>query len=207
MGAGASFTAIEDQQTLPLRQNGKASIKARVCDHIAAGRSLRTLELEGVCSRPTVKAWRRADPVFEACYLRARARARARRIAPLIMARLRGERMDPGQLGARSLSLVGLFREWFGLSPSEAAVLLALYQAKGLLRPAAQIAAEACATENTLLRAHIPKLRQAMESEAIDNANGCYGLTEVGMEECQAVILATSEEFGRMGDEIGSEAR
>ncbi len=190
------------QQSLPLRQNGKASVKARVCDHVAGGGSLRTLELAGICSRPTVKAWRITDPVFEACYQRARARARARRIAPLIQARLQAEAADIGQIGTRSLSLVGLFREWFGLSPTEAAVLHTLYRAKGLLRASTEIAAEAGVTEATLLRAHIPRLRQAMDSEAIDTSNGRYALTENGMEECQAVILATSEEFGRMGEEL-----
>ena len=184
---------LKPEQPLPLRQNGKATLKARVCDHVARGGSLRTLEQAGICSRPTVKCWRNADPVFETCYQRARARARARKLGPLMLARLQGADADPAIDGLRSISLAALFREWFRLSPSEAAVLHVLYQAKGLLRPAAQIAAEAGSTEGTLLRAHIPQLRRAMETEAIDTLNGCYRLTEVGMAECQDIILATGE--------------
>lgn len=107
------------------------------------------------------------------------------------------------QAGASVLSLTALFREWFGLRPSEAATLCVLFQARGRLLPALQIAAEVDATEATLRRANIPRLRQAMETEAIDTADGGYRLSEIGLEECQAVILAAGEAFARLGQELG----
>jgi len=87
------------------------------------------------------------------------------------------------------------FREWFGVPPAEADILVALYTARGGLMRDHQIAKFAAISLSTVKR-RICTLREALESEAIDCERGAgYRLTDTGMAECRAVLWQMGEEL------------
>lgn len=90
------------------------------------------------------------------------------------------------------------FADWFGLQPTTARVLVALYRAAGAPTTSTRLADIAAATARTVRTHHLKWLRQAMESEAIDREPGAgYLLTETGRAECLAVLWAMGEELRR----------
>ena len=80
------------------------------------------------------------------------------------------------------------FEHWFGISYAQAQVLALLFQARGGFLSTQQIAVmESSTHENVMVR--INRLRQALETEAIDTVRGQgYRLTEVGLAECRQAI-------------------
>lgn len=79
------------------------------------------------------------------------------------------------------------FREWFGLSPAEADILVALYTAGGQFIQTDDVLPAHYAPFT--LRQRVMNLRRALEVEAIDFVRGCgYRLTDVGLAECQRAI-------------------
>lgn len=95
-----------------------------------------------------------------------------------------------GGLGSTDMASVGLaFRDWFGLSPTEAAVLAALYQAAGAPLDAAQLARRAGSTPGAI-SVHIVQIRRALEADAIDCLpRAGYAMTAEGLAECRGAIL------------------
>ena len=88
------------------------------------------------------------------------------------------------------------FQSWFGLEPGATRVLVALY-GEGPHKPLA-LATAAFVGPATLARHHIPNLRRALDSEAIDYCpNEGYRLTESGRAECLAVLWSMGEELRR----------
>lgn len=80
-----------------------------------------------------------------------------------------------------------ILREWFGLRRAEANILIALYDARGSLRP------ETLSLETGVgpltVKTHISRIRQCLDAEAIDSARRQgYTLTEIGRAECLAVL-------------------
>ena len=89
------------------------------------------------------------------------------------------------------------FREWFGLSPAEANILVALYEAGEGYLPATQLARQSAVTPRSI-SFHIVALRQALDAEAIDTERGRgYRLTEEGRAECRAALWQVGEELRR----------
>lgn len=81
------------------------------------------------------------------------------------------------------------FRDWFGLSPVEGAVLAALYQAAGAPMDALQLARRTGSTPGAI-SVHIVQIRRALEVESIDFLpRAGYAMTAAGREECRAAIL------------------
>jgi hypothetical protein len=86
-----------------------------------------------------------------------------------------------------------VFRDWFGLTPTQSAMLSALFESVGYVAPAILALAVGCASQHVKQR--ISEIRQAMEAEAIDTMNGAYGLTETGRAECLAALWLVGEEL------------
>jgi DNA-binding winged helix-turn-helix (wHTH) protein len=87
------------------------------------------------------------------------------------------------------------FREWFGLRPAEADLLVILYGAAGefVARPAI---AELAGVRGGSVNVHICHLRASLEAEAIDSApRRGYRLTEQGMAECRGALWTMGEEL------------
>jgi len=88
------------------------------------------------------------------------------------------------------------FREWFGIPPAEADILVALYAANGEFRQAKQLLPETCSPTTVWERVRV--LRQALEAEAIDCIpRQGYRLTDTGMAECRAALWTMGEELRR----------
>jgi|SRR5579863_7188473 len=89
------------------------------------------------------------------------------------------------------------FREWFGLSPSEANILTALYEtAEGYVH-AGELARCAAVTRRSV-SFHMVSLRQALDPEAIDTERGRgYRLTDEGRAECRAALWQVGEALRR----------
>ena len=87
------------------------------------------------------------------------------------------------------------FREWFGLAPSEAAVLIELYVAKGdAVTQTALASASGIALRS--VQNCIVTLRLALDSEAIDyERSSGYRLTDAGLAECRAALWTVGEEL------------
>lgn len=87
------------------------------------------------------------------------------------------------------------FREWFGLRPAEADVLIGLYVARGafvLSQALATAAGVGCAG----IPEHVRNIRTAMDTEAVDSARRMgYRLTDGGMAECRAALWTMGEEL------------
>jgi hypothetical protein len=83
---------------------------------------------------------------------------------------------------------IAAFQHWFGISGAQASVLLHLFLADGGFRTAGQLAVvESSSTDAMKMR--IARLRSAMDTEAIDWAEGCgYSLTTIGQGECKRAI-------------------
>ena len=89
------------------------------------------------------------------------------------------------------------FREWFGLSPTEAEILVVLYDAGGALMQPHQIA-DAAGGRAGSVTVHLAVLRSTLEAEAIDCVRGAgYRLTEQGIAECRAALWTVGEELRR----------
>lgn len=89
------------------------------------------------------------------------------------------------------------FREWFGLRPAPAELLIALFNAKGDLVPSPQLA-KAAGVSVGAVQFHVSDLRAALETEALDCERGRgYRLTEVGLSECRAALWTMGEELRR----------
>lgn len=87
------------------------------------------------------------------------------------------------------------FRSWFGLSGMEAEVLGALFEARGELVRARELAARS-GSEPQSIKVHVHRLRLALDVEAIDCVSTYgYRLTESGLGECRAVLWALGEEL------------
>lgn len=88
------------------------------------------------------------------------------------------------------------FREWFGLSPLEAEMLSVLYSAgAAVFTPRALLASRLKTTPGTV-PVHMTFVREALETEAIDNEPGRgYRLTDAGMAECRAALWSLGEEL------------
>jgi hypothetical protein len=90
------------------------------------------------------------------------------------------------------------FQHWFGLEPGSGRVLLALWRrCGGASAPAAELARETGHTPASMRRHHIPQIRQAMDTEAIDFDGRGYNLTETGRAECLAAIREIGDELMR----------
>lgn len=87
------------------------------------------------------------------------------------------------------------FRVWFGLTPAQAELLLALYDAQGEpMSP--QALGEAAGVSARAVTFHVVDIRRALEPEALDTEPGRgYCLTEEGLAECRAALLAIGEEL------------
>lgn len=93
------------------------------------------------------------------------------------------------------LAVKAAFQSWFGLQLSTTRVLAELY--RGGDRPV-ELARRAEVGAASLVQHHIPRLRQALDDEAIDYAPGeGYRLTEAGRAECLAVLWQIGEELRR----------
>ncbi len=90
------------------------------------------------------------------------------------------------------------FRAWFALSDREAEVLGVLYEASGDYLNPSRIAMLAGVQAGSV-KVHIHRIRQALDSEAVDCAHGGYALTEPGVSECRAVLWTIGEELRRAG--------
>ena len=97
-----------------------------------------------------------------------------------------------------SASMAAAFGEWFGLERTSTVVLVQLYRLGAEPATAAQLAVMSSSTPSAVVRHHLPRLRQALNAEAIDSepARG-YRLTDEGMAECRAVLWAMGEELRR----------
>lgn len=95
-----------------------------------------------------------------------------------------------------SLAMRAAFASWFGLEAATTRVLLTLYQAHMAL-PVFDLAVSAEVTPHSLVRHHMPRLRQTLDNEAVDRSAGGYWLTEAGRQECLAVLWRIGEELRR----------
>lgn len=83
---------------------------------------------------------------------------------------------------------VAAFTHWFGISEAQASVLLHLHYAGDSFRTAIQLAVVESTTPEAMLM-RIARLRDAMDCEAIDRAEGQgYRLTSIGQAECKRAI-------------------
>ncbi len=81
------------------------------------------------------------------------------------------------------------FRDWFGLTPTEAEVLTALYRAGGTPLKPPELARRAGSTPRAV-SVHLVEIRRALDAEAIDNLpRAGYCLTRPGLDECRGAIL------------------
>lgn len=81
------------------------------------------------------------------------------------------------------------FRDWFGLTPTEAEVLTALYQAGGAPLKPVELARRAGSAPGAI-SVHLVEIRRALDAEAIDHLpRAGYCLTGPGLDECRAAIL------------------
>jgi hypothetical protein len=92
---------------------------------------------------------------------------------------------------------VASFREWFGLSPSQARLLVALYRARGGLLDCFDLSQLTGVTEHAVLT-HLCHLRRAMRPEALDCERQLgYRLSEVGVEECRQAMEKMAADMRR----------
>jgi predicted transcriptional regulator len=90
------------------------------------------------------------------------------------------------------------FSHWFGLERASSFVLMELYNKAPAPQLASDIARATGSTASTVINHHLVKLRQALNSEAIDFEPGQgYRLTDEGMDECRAVLWGMAEELRR----------
>lgn len=90
---------------------------------------------------------------------------------------------------------VASFRQWFGVTPSEARVLLALYQAQGRILSGYNLSLLAGVTEYSV-PTHVHRLRTAMRPEALDQERGQgYRLSQIGQGECRTAIAQMIHEL------------
>ncbi len=89
------------------------------------------------------------------------------------------------------------FTSWFGLERATANLLVSLYQHEG--RPiTAKCLAVLVSSSPKAIVYHVGRLRQALNTEAIDCHYGRgYCLTDDGMAECRAVLWNMGEELRR----------
>lgn len=92
------------------------------------------------------------------------------------------------------------FRDYLGVGDEVADVLVLLYEAGGEPVQARAL----CMAINShrplkigALYERISVLREAMDTEAVDSANGCYWLSEIGMEECRRAMRDTASALTR----------
>lgn len=103
------------------------------------------------------------------------------------------QRAAPGRTAANYA-----FEHWFGLQRLTAAVLLELYRASGAPAKAVALSGATGCGLLALQRYHMPCLRQALDTEAIDyDPVSGYALTDDGMAECRAALWTTGEELRR----------
>jgi len=87
------------------------------------------------------------------------------------------------------------FREWFGLRPAEADLLVSLFEANGALVKSHVLAAMAKVSPPSV-PVLLVRLRSALETEAIDCERGRgYRLTEIGLAECRNALRALCDEL------------
>jgi hypothetical protein len=95
------------------------------------------------------------------------------------------------------------FREWFGLERATADLLAVLFQAGGQSVDRHAAARAAGLSPGAIVSYHIPAIRGAMETEAVDcNSGQGYRLSEIGMDECQKALQLMSEEYARRLQEL-----
>jgi len=86
-------------------------------------------------------------------------------------------------------SLRMAFRDWFGLTGTEADVLTALYQAAGAPLAPAALVGHTGSTAGAI-SVHMVQLRRALDAEAIETLpQAGYRLSPTGLDECRAAIL------------------
>lgn len=86
------------------------------------------------------------------------------------------------------------FREWFGLAPAQADVLVMLYAAHGSPQRSTDIAKAFRVSKGSVYQC-ILKLRGALTTEALDYSELGYYLTEDGLAECRAALWKMGEEL------------
>ena len=90
------------------------------------------------------------------------------------------------------------FQGWFGISPSQARLLVLLLRAEGRVVPPAELSQAAGVTRHAV-RTHLSQLREAMDPEALDCERGHgYRLSQIGLDECRQALAAMAAEM-RMG--------
>lgn len=90
---------------------------------------------------------------------------------------------------------VASFRQWFGVTPHEARVLLALYQAQGRALSGYDLSLLAGVTEYSV-PTHVCRLRTALQPEALDLERGQgYRLSQIGRDECKVAIAQMIHEL------------
>lgn len=108
------------------------------------------------------------------------------------------EAMNPRDFAsARATSYRMAFREWFGLAPAQADILVALYLAGGAFVQPMDLA-KAAGIRPLSIYTQVCTLRATLETEAIDCVpRQSYRLTDSGMAECRAALWTMGEELRR----------
>lgn len=106
--------------------------------------------------------------------------------------------------------LVGCaFQDWFGITEASANLLLILFNAQGepMTRRVMGIRVDSHRPpgDGALYEA-ISTLRKAMDTEAIDQNDGCYYLSEVGLAECRLAIRQEARAMESLGLEPDNDA-
>lgn len=96
------------------------------------------------------------------------------------------------------------FQDWFGIGESGADLLMVLFNAGGqpLSRRAIAVRADSHRPQSDgAVYEAISQLRQSMETEAVDQSDGAYYLSEVGMGECRQAIREEARALMGIGAE------
>jgi DNA-binding response OmpR family regulator len=85
---------------------------------------------------------------------------------------------------------------WLGLTPKASAVLAELYAARGRPLMAEELARRTVSEASSVVRVHLPILRQVLCDGAIDYTRGVgYWLTAEGLEECRGALRTLGTEL------------
>lgn len=96
------------------------------------------------------------------------------------------------------VAMMCAWAHWFGISARASAVLTELYLAAPTPLAPDVVALRSRSMESTVVRVHMPTLRQAMTDGAVDHIPGAgYRLTDEGVAECKRVLVSMSDELRR----------
>lgn len=92
-------------------------------------------------------------------------------------------------------ALAASFREWFGVTPREAALLTMLYENAGQPVTSKRLG-ETLGVSAHAVEHYISQLRSALAPEAVDcTRRSGYHLSQIGLDECRAAIAEMAKEL------------